>query len=229
MFCPPVPQNSRRPASGTRCRCFDTVQAGPPAQQHPSRCATSSRPPSSDTLPAVSWIVPVGNGQRAPARAHHRGQAYVTGLINAVMRSATGTRPRSSSAWDDWGGFYDHVDAARRRRERLRPARPGARDLPLRQAGLHRPPDPELRRLPEVHRRRLPRRPAHSTRSTDGRPDPRPTCARTRRSSATSPTSTSTRNRDGRSSSRSTRPTAEMRAAAAHVAAEKRKRALALL
>ena len=44
------------------------------------------------------------------------------------------------------------------RRERLRApgARPGHQ--PVRQAGLHRPPDPVLRRVQQVHRGRLPRR-----------------------------------------------------------------------
>src|SRR5581483_11421897 len=42
----------------------------------------------------------------------------------------------------------------------LRAARSRAGDQPLRAARLHRPPDPQLRRVPEVHRGRLPRRPA---------------------------------------------------------------------
>ena len=37
------------------------------------------------------------------------GQAYVTGLINAIMRSPDWDSTAIFLAWDDWGGFYDHV------------------------------------------------------------------------------------------------------------------------
>ena len=38
------------------------------------------------------------------------GQAYVTRLVNAVMRSPDWPSTAIFLAWDDWGGFYDHVD-----------------------------------------------------------------------------------------------------------------------
>jgi phospholipase C len=61
------------------------------------------------TLPAVSWIVPNGRNSEHPPSLVSRGEAWVTRIVNAVMRS----RDWSSSAifitWDDWGGFYDHV------------------------------------------------------------------------------------------------------------------------
>jgi phospholipase C len=38
-----------------------------------------------------------------------RGQSYVTGLINAVMRSPDWQSSAIFLTWDDWGGFYDHV------------------------------------------------------------------------------------------------------------------------
>ena len=37
------------------------------------------------------------------------GQAYVTGLINAIMQSPVWDSTAIFLAWDDWGGFYDHV------------------------------------------------------------------------------------------------------------------------
>jgi phospholipase C len=37
------------------------------------------------------------------------GQSYVTGLVNAVMRSPDWPSTAIFLAWDDWGGFYDHV------------------------------------------------------------------------------------------------------------------------
>jgi phospholipase C len=39
----------------------------------------------------------------------HQGQAYVTALINAAMKSSTWDSTAIFLSWDDWGGFYDHV------------------------------------------------------------------------------------------------------------------------
>ncbi len=37
------------------------------------------------------------------------GQTYVTGLIDRIMRSPDWGSTAIFLAWDDWGGFYDHV------------------------------------------------------------------------------------------------------------------------
>jgi phospholipase C len=37
------------------------------------------------------------------------GVAYVTSLVNAVMRGPDWDSTAIFLAWDDWGGFYDHV------------------------------------------------------------------------------------------------------------------------
>ena len=37
------------------------------------------------------------------------GQTYVTGVVNAIMRSKDWSSTAIFLAWDDWGGFYDHV------------------------------------------------------------------------------------------------------------------------
>src|SRR5215469_4479825 len=60
------------------------------------------------TLPAVSWIVPKPADSEHPAALVSRGQAYVTRIINAVMRSRDWASTAIFLAWDDWGGFYDH-------------------------------------------------------------------------------------------------------------------------
>ena len=39
------------------------------------------------TLPAVSWVIPNGELSEHPPALVSRGQAYVTALINAIMRS----------------------------------------------------------------------------------------------------------------------------------------------
>ncbi len=61
------------------------------------------------TLPAVAWIVPEGAISEHPPASVHAGQAYVTGLINAVMQGPDWSSTAIFLTWDDWGGFYDHV------------------------------------------------------------------------------------------------------------------------
>ena len=60
-------------------------------------------------LPAVSWVTPSGANSEHPPASVHQGQAYVTALINAVMKSPDWRSSAIFLAWDDWGGFYDHV------------------------------------------------------------------------------------------------------------------------
>src|SRR5262249_5248492 len=61
------------------------------------------------TLPAVPWIVPAPADSEHPAALVSRGQAYVTRIINAVMRSKDWRSSAIFLTWDDWGGFYDNV------------------------------------------------------------------------------------------------------------------------
>ncbi|MGN6795514.1 MAG: alkaline phosphatase family protein, partial [Streptosporangiaceae bacterium] len=62
------------------------------------------------TLPKVSWIAPdLRDSEHGPALVS-TGQAYVTRVINAVMRSPDWDSTAIFLSWDDWGGFYDHVN-----------------------------------------------------------------------------------------------------------------------
>jgi phospholipase C len=69
------------------------------AVQNTSECA----------LPKVSWIVPNGGVSEHPPALITKGQAYVTTLINAIMKSPCWDSSAVFLSWDDWGGFYDHV------------------------------------------------------------------------------------------------------------------------
>jgi phospholipase C len=60
-------------------------------------------------LPAVSWIVPSGRTSEHPPASTATGQAYVTDLVNSVMKSPDWSSTAIFLSWDDWGGFYDHV------------------------------------------------------------------------------------------------------------------------
>ncbi len=64
---------------------------------------------SAGSLPAVSWVVPSGPDSEHPPASVHRGQAYVTALINAIMKSPDWNSTAIFLSWDDWGGFYDNV------------------------------------------------------------------------------------------------------------------------
>ena len=61
------------------------------------------------TLPSVSWLMPDLEDSEHPTWPVSTGQSYVTRLINAVMRSPDWDSSAIFLAWDDWGGFYDHV------------------------------------------------------------------------------------------------------------------------
>jgi phospholipase C len=60
-------------------------------------------------LPAVSWIVPSFPVSEHPESLVSAGQTYVTGLVNEIMQSPDWNSTAIFLAWDDWGGFYDHV------------------------------------------------------------------------------------------------------------------------
>ena len=61
------------------------------------------------------WITPAEPYSEHPPALVSPGQAYVTGLINAIMRGPDWKSTAIFLSWDDWGGFYDHVVAAARR------------------------------------------------------------------------------------------------------------------
>ena len=62
------------------------------------------------TLPQVAWIIPNNGNSEHPSSAIQDGQTYVTGLVNAVMTSPNWPSSAIFLSWDDWGGFYDHVN-----------------------------------------------------------------------------------------------------------------------
>jgi phospholipase C len=126
------------------------------------------------TLPSVSWLAPAEAVSDHPPASIRRGQAYVTGVINAIMRSPDWSSTAIFLAWDDWGGFYDHV----------KPPTVDAQGYGLRVPALVISPyakrgyidhqvlssDAYLKFIEDdfLHGQRLDPR-------TDGRPDPRPT------------------------------------------------------
>jgi len=60
-------------------------------------------------LPAVSWVIPSGDDSEHPPARVSLGQDHVVRVINAIMSGKDWDSTAIFLAWDDWGGFYDHV------------------------------------------------------------------------------------------------------------------------
>jgi LysM repeat protein len=110
MFCIPKPQSVGVPHIWNPLPAFDTVKQD--KQLHNIQDVSNFYKAARDgTLPAVSWVVPNGNdSEHPPTGLISEGQAYVTGLINAIMQGPDWDSTAIFLAWDDWGGFYDHVE-----------------------------------------------------------------------------------------------------------------------
>ncbi|HET7567594.1 MAG TPA: alkaline phosphatase family protein [Gaiellaceae bacterium] len=172
MFCSPAPQDARTPSIWNPLPWFETVRRDGEVGNVVSlaRFYDDAR---FGNLPAVSWITPAQAVSDHPPAAISAGQAYVTGLVDAIMRSPAWSSTAIFLAWDDWGGFYDHV----------RPPSVDAQGYGLRVPGLLISPyarrgfvdhqtlsfDAYLKFVEDdfLHGARIDPR-------TDGRPDPRP-------------------------------------------------------
>jgi phospholipase C len=60
------------------------------------------------TLPAVSYIIPSGASEHPPSKLVS-GERFVKTLLQELMRSSAWTSSAFMLAYDDWGGWYDHV------------------------------------------------------------------------------------------------------------------------
>ena len=196
LTCIPLPQSHRTRSIWNPLPYFDTV-AATASSGTSSRSTTSPRPRKNGTLPAVSWVVPTDVGQRAPAGEDQRRRNV---RDQHDQRGHAGPDWDSTAiflAWDDWGGFYDHVVPADRRRQRLRHPRARPGDQPVREAGLRRPPDAaaSTRTCKFIEDVFLGGQRLDPT--TDGRPDPRPVVGKAP-ASPTSRTTSTSRRRPGR-------------------------------
>ena len=172
LSCVPGRQNAKTPGIWNPLPYFDTVNNNKQLGNIKS-VESFYKAAKNGSLPAVSWVVPSGAVSEHPPSAVSAGQSYVTSLVNAVMKSPNWSSTAIFLAWDDWGGFYDHVvpPAVDQNGYGLRV--PGLVISPYAKRGYIDHQTLELRRVREVHRRRLPRR-RRLDPKTDGRPDPRP-------------------------------------------------------
>jgi len=108
MICETVKQGAKTPGIWNPLPYFDTVREDGELGNITtlSDYFTAAK---AGTLPAVSWINPAGSVSEHPPGLVTAGQAYVTRLVNAAMRGKDWRSTAIFIAWDDWGGFYDHV------------------------------------------------------------------------------------------------------------------------
>jgi phospholipase C len=64
-------------------------------------------------LPAVCWVAPSIELSEHPPYSVRTGMAYVTALVNAVMEGPDWDSSAIFISYDEWGGFYDHVQPPR--------------------------------------------------------------------------------------------------------------------
>jgi phospholipase C len=112
IVCASVKQNSETPGIWNPLPYFDTVRDDHQLSNIESvdKFYAAAK---EGTLPAVSWVVPAQDVSDHPPARLSDGMAYVTSLVNAVMRSPDWSSTAIFLAWDDWGGFYDHVKPPR--------------------------------------------------------------------------------------------------------------------
>ena len=108
MTCGAVPQNAQTAGIWNPLPYFDTVrQDGQLRNIEPvHRFYRAAR---RGNLPAVSWVAPADAVSEHPPSSIGVGENYVTGLINTIMSGPDWNSTAIFLAWDDWGGFYDHV------------------------------------------------------------------------------------------------------------------------
>ena len=108
MLCAAKPQNANVPGIWNPLPAFDTVKQDNQLGniREIDQFLTAAK---AGTLPEVAWIVPDNAVSEHPPASIKTGQAYVTGLINAIMQGPDWNSTAIFLAWDDWGGFYDNV------------------------------------------------------------------------------------------------------------------------
>ena len=109
--CAAYAQNAATPGYWNPLPQFDTVAADGELG-NVQTVANFYTAAAAGTLPSVSWVVPSFPVSEHPGQVLANiqdGQAFVTGLVNAVMSGPNWSSSAIFVSWDDFGGMYDHV------------------------------------------------------------------------------------------------------------------------
>ena len=108
IFCTSHHQSAKTPGIWNPLPWFSTVHQDEQVKnvQSVTRFFKAAR---SGNLPKVSWVIPNDRVSEHPPSRVSAGQAWVTSIVNAVMRGPDWKSTAIFITWDDWGGFYDHV------------------------------------------------------------------------------------------------------------------------
>jgi phospholipase C len=108
-YCSTKAQSSQTPSVWNPLPTFTTVhQDGQLANVQDLK--NFYRAADKGDLPAVSWVAPsLPESEHAPALLSD-GQRFVGGLVDAIANGPDWDSTAIFITWDDWGGFYDHVD-----------------------------------------------------------------------------------------------------------------------
>ena len=111
MTCAPVAQGPKTPGIWNPLADFTDVKEDGQTGNIKSLTSfyTAVHEKSKCGLPNVSWVTPNSAVSEHPPALISTGQAYVTTLIDSIMRSPCWNSTAIFLSWDDWGGFYDHV------------------------------------------------------------------------------------------------------------------------
>jgi phospholipase C len=98
------------PPNGTACVGADWTGAAPKVvvgqtQKDPQVLADMA----SGQLPQVTWVIPDGQDSDHASLNDGCGPSWVTSIVNAIGNSQYWPNTTIIIAWDDWGGWYDHV------------------------------------------------------------------------------------------------------------------------
>ncbi|HEY2397479.1 MAG TPA: alkaline phosphatase family protein, partial [Solirubrobacteraceae bacterium] len=111
LSCAPVKQTPRTLSIWNQLPGFTDVQQNGQVGnvQTLTNLYSAVHETSSCGLPNVSWVVPNQEVSEHPTARVSKGEAYVTTLVNSIMRSPCWGTTAIFVSWDDFGGFYDHV------------------------------------------------------------------------------------------------------------------------
>ncbi|HEX3910076.1 MAG TPA: alkaline phosphatase family protein [Solirubrobacteraceae bacterium] len=112
LTCEPVKQSAQTPGIWNPLEDFTDVEEDGQKQniQGLNNFYEAADQTGECGLPSVSWVVPNLEVSEHPPSLISKGQAYVTTLVNTIMKSPCWKNTAIFLSWDDPGGFYDHVD-----------------------------------------------------------------------------------------------------------------------